>query len=177
MRYLELRRHTMRDKDNPQINQAGLDLARRVGLGMGPYARVVSSPQLRAVETAIAMGFAVTELYEPVQEQLKKKRCRQLEKLLPLSLAFRPRAKILQEEKAGRRYGDLLLSQWTDLARRTPNGKTTLVITHGGYIEDSAIACLPAVDHRRWGPNFAYCEGILLTFDRGYFKAGQLLRV
>ena len=34
MRYLEVRRHTMRTKPGEHLSQAGVDLARRVGEGM-----------------------------------------------------------------------------------------------------------------------------------------------
>lgn len=60
MGFLEIRRHSHR-KSGPgsQVSQHGVDLARRVGAGCGPYAEVVTSVLPRARETAIAMGFAV----------------------------------------------------------------------------------------------------------------------
>src|SRR5438067_8366333 len=61
MRHLEVRRHTMRTKPGEHLSQAGVDLARRVGEGMGPFDRVVTTLAPRAFETAIAMGFAVDE--------------------------------------------------------------------------------------------------------------------
>ena len=39
----------------------GVDLARRVGEGRGPFAWVVTSPRPRYIETAVAMGFAVDD--------------------------------------------------------------------------------------------------------------------
>jgi hypothetical protein len=41
--------------------ELGLRLARRAGAGCGPFARVVTSPRPRCIETAVAMGFAVDE--------------------------------------------------------------------------------------------------------------------
>jgi broad specificity phosphatase PhoE len=61
MRYVELRRHTMRTRPGQHLSQAGVSLARRVGEGVGPFDRVVTSTLPRAFETAIAMGFAVDE--------------------------------------------------------------------------------------------------------------------
>lgn len=177
MRYLELRRHTLRDSDHPHISQTGLNLARRVGIGMGPFARVISSPAPRCIETAIAMGFAVDELYEPVLDTLKRKQREKLSELLPMDVALPTRAQTMREHKSARRYAQALLSQWTAIARQIPAGKTCLVITHGGYLEDSAVACLPDADHRKWGGNFSHCEGIRLAFDRGYFVSGELLRL
>src|SRR5687768_3727441 len=57
---LEIRRHSIRKPGGgSQLSQEGVDLARRVGTGLGPFARVVTSVVPRARETAIAMGFAV----------------------------------------------------------------------------------------------------------------------
>lgn len=177
MRYIELRRHTLRDSDNPHISQAGLDLARRVGKGLGPFARVVTSPAPRCIETAIAMGFAPDEIYEPVQEKMKKKLVRRVEELLPFDVAFTKRAKIMVAQKSTRKYARALVAQWKALAGRIAEGQCALVITHGGYIEDSAIACLPNAVHRKWGKNFAQCEGIRLAFVKDEFFSGELLRI
>lgn len=59
VRTIEHRRHTMRAKPGQHLNQAGVDLARRVGDGMGRFDRVVTSRLPRAFETAIAMGYAI----------------------------------------------------------------------------------------------------------------------
>lgn len=59
MKYLEVRRHSMRMKPGIHLSQDGVALARRVGDHMGPFARVVTSTLPRAYETALAMGFAV----------------------------------------------------------------------------------------------------------------------
>ncbi|MBZ0278386.1 MAG: hypothetical protein K8I60_19725, partial [Anaerolineae bacterium] len=61
MRYLEMRRHTIRIKPGQHLSQAGVTLARRVGETIGPFDRVITSTIPRAYETAIAMGFAVDE--------------------------------------------------------------------------------------------------------------------
>ena len=64
MRTLEVRRHTIRNLSSPHISQDGVDLARRVGQGLGKFDRVVTSTLPRAFETAIAMGYAVDEQIE-----------------------------------------------------------------------------------------------------------------
>ncbi len=61
MRVLEVRRHSL-VKDRVHLSQAGVDLARRVGAGTGPFDRVVTSQITRTLETAIAMGFAVRQV-------------------------------------------------------------------------------------------------------------------
>ncbi len=64
MRVVEHRRHTMRTKPGQHLSQAGVELARRVGEGMGRFDRVVTSRVPRAFETALAMGYAVDEQLE-----------------------------------------------------------------------------------------------------------------
>ena len=54
----------MRVKPGQHLSQAGVDLARRVGDGMGRFGRVVTSRVPRADETAIAMAYAVDEQLE-----------------------------------------------------------------------------------------------------------------
>src|SRR5205823_9146935 len=66
MRIVEHRRHTMRTKPGDHLSQAGVDLARRVGAGLGRFDRVVTSRVARAFETAIAMGYAVDDQLEEV---------------------------------------------------------------------------------------------------------------
>ncbi len=61
LRIIEHRRHTLRVKPGQHLSQAGVDLARAVGEGMGPFDLVVTSALPRAYETAIAMGFAKDE--------------------------------------------------------------------------------------------------------------------
>ncbi len=64
MKTIEIRRHTYRTKPGQHLSQQGVTLARHVGEGIGPFARVVTSTVPRAFETAIAMGFAVDEQNE-----------------------------------------------------------------------------------------------------------------
>ena len=66
MRILEIRRHTMRTKPGQHLSQAGVDLARLVGMRVGPFDRVITSTIPRAFETAIAMGFAVDEQLDQI---------------------------------------------------------------------------------------------------------------
>lgn len=176
MRYLELRRHTQRVGQQPHISQAGLELARQVGQTMGPFAAVLSSPAPRCIETAVAMGFAVQDVYEPVQEQMTKKETEKVARLLPMEASFVQRAEAMRDHKTARQYARMLVAQWAEVARRLPPGKMALVLTHGGYVDDSAVACLPEARHERWGKTFGHCEGIRLAFDRGRFVAGKLLR-
>jgi broad specificity phosphatase PhoE len=69
VRWLEIRRHSLTKKGEGRgcgshLSAEGVALARTVGAGLGSFARVVTGPLPRAIETAIAMGFAVDELVE-----------------------------------------------------------------------------------------------------------------
>lgn len=59
---LEIRRHSLRkNTGGSQLSQAGVELARKLGDSMGPFAVVATSVVPRARETALAMGFAVDQ--------------------------------------------------------------------------------------------------------------------
>jgi hypothetical protein len=66
MRTLEVRRHTytrqgaVRDRGS-QLSAEGVELGRRLGQTMGPFAYVATSLSPRTIETALAMGFAVDD--------------------------------------------------------------------------------------------------------------------
>src|SRR6266545_2150702 len=66
MRWLEVRRHSLTRKDSARdrgshLSADGVALARLVGESLGPFASVVTSASPRAIETAVAMGFAVDD--------------------------------------------------------------------------------------------------------------------
>jgi hypothetical protein len=66
MRWLEVRRHSITKKSGArgprsQLFQEGVDLARLVGRSLGSFAFVVTSASPRAIETALAMGYAVDD--------------------------------------------------------------------------------------------------------------------
>ena len=68
-RWLEVRRRSLTKKDSARgrgshLSAEGVVLARQVGESLGPFASVVASASPRAVETAVAMGFAVDDTVE-----------------------------------------------------------------------------------------------------------------
>src|SRR6516162_1871467 len=69
MRTIEIRRHSYTKKGDGRgqgshLSQEGVALARRIGGAIGPFDLVLTSPAPRALETAIAMGFAVDDHVE-----------------------------------------------------------------------------------------------------------------
>jgi broad specificity phosphatase PhoE len=178
MPVLEVRRHSMRKNGGgSQLSQAGVDLARRLGAEMGPYAVVATSVSPRARETAIAMGFAVDhelvtltaedELYTAAEES----------QWWQAEQPFAALADVIEAEPAYHRYAHAEAALWRDLL--TPLGYTdaALVIGHSGSLEAALVACLPAADHTAWGRPFSHCEGARLTYEQGRFTRVNFVRL
>jgi broad specificity phosphatase PhoE len=175
MRYLELRRHTMRHKPGVHLNQAGVDLARRVGETMGKFDRVLASPLERAYETAIAMGYGVDDIDDRLL----------MDNLYPAALehlnweiGFAGWWQKVSEHMPVTRFAYAQAWFWREVAQNLPEGGAALLITHGGIIEGGAVASFPNADHAAWGPMLDYCEGARLTYDAevGKFTDIQILR-
>lgn len=173
MRVLEHRRHSRRNPGGLHLNQAGVALARRVGTGLGPFDRVVTSPLPRAIETALALGFAVDA---------------ELRALLPApdavdgNVVARPPASFAdyvrlvehggQTEQFARRQEET----WRSELSRLPDGGRLLAISHGGVIEFGAAAALPTVA-RQWGAPLGLLEGVRLYLDGERWADAEILRV
>lgn len=171
MRILEVRRHTIRNKPGHNLSQPGVDLARRVGAGMGRFDVVVTSPLPRAFQTAIAMGYAVDDEIE------------ELATLGDLGDAYdewRTFADIerrVGHDKDARKLADRQAKTWKRLARLADDGGRVLAVSHGGVIELGAIACFPDADHAAWGALLGYCEGVRASFDGDAWSSVEVLRV
>lgn len=152
-----------------------MSLARRVGENMGPFHVVLTSEAIRTWETAVAMGFACQGQYESAATTAEEYKA--LDALMPEGATFVQRAHQMQNHPLGQRYAEALRGCWERLTLALPEGKAVLVITHGGYIDSSAVACLPGANHKNWGPCFGHCEGIHLSYDGCGFCSGTLLRV
>ena len=122
------------------------------------------------------MGFAVEDTYQPVE--LTKAEWSTLNDLLnPPEIGLGERSRRLKSGDLPLRYLRSLHQQWIGYADRIPDAGRALIISHGGYLDDSAIACLPDENHDAWGAYFERCEGILLGYDEGKFRSWELLRL
>jgi broad specificity phosphatase PhoE len=172
MKIIEIRRHSIRSKPGEHLNQPGVTLARLVGQNLGPFDRVVTSTVPRAIETAIAMGFAVDELNE-----LMSSTWNDVEREAPWPQSPAEYARVIRKGRAATEYAQRLVAVYTKLANYLLDGRAALVINHGGIAEMGAVACLPDADHMSWGPYFECCEGIRLFWNDGKFVDGEVLRV
>jgi broad specificity phosphatase PhoE len=142
MRYVELRRHTMRVKPGQHLSQAGVELARRIGNTIGPFNRVITSTIPRAYETAIAMGFAVDEqneilslLVDGVEEEVGG-----------WDAGFEAYAQAARRGGVVTDYARQQADYLYAVARALPDEGAALVISHGGVVESQVVGCLPNVD-------------------------------
>jgi broad specificity phosphatase PhoE len=178
MRWLEVRRHSLTKQDaargrGSHLSAEGVALARLVGVSLGPFAAVVTSASPRAVETAVAMGFAVDDTvdlpsgYVPGEvEHHDQWRWRQ---------PYRTYAGLLGRGGGLAAVAEAHRATWTRVVEGVPEGAAALVVCHGGGIEPALVVCLPDADHGSWGAPFAHCDGARLGFD-GRFVGVQFRR-
>ncbi len=169
MRILEHRRHSIRDASG-HLSQQGVTLARGVGAKTGPFELVFTSVKPRAFETAIAMGYAVDEQLEVLADWSDD-----------LSDAverggFVAVGKLLRGAGAAAKMAKAYRRALLDVVRSLGDGKAALVVSHGGVVEASAMACMPGADADALGRPVGYCEGIRLVFDRDVCVSAEILR-
>lgn len=172
MKTLEIRRHSLRNRALPDLSEQGVMLANLIGLEMGQFDRVLSSPLPRAVQTAEAMGYAVDETAELLSTMGDA-----VELECPWPASFDEYAAASRQNGPTTRYTQRLADFYAKLLDSLPEGGAALVVNHGGVVELSAIACLPTADFAALGDYIEYCEGVRLTWDNGKFINLQVLRV
>jgi len=185
-RYLFVYRHAPTKKGaergmGSHLSAEGVALARLVGGGLGPVDRVYVSPYPRTMETALAMGFAVDESreflcgYVPGEFEHHDQWGWE-EPYVRFAELLRAETTLAQRAAADARL-------WEDMLTAAPAGGRVLIVSHGGAIEPTLVACLPDADHRAWGIPFSHCDGAHLTFvppaasgERGRFVSVEFHR-
>ena len=166
MKTLEVRRHSLRkDGGGSQLSQAGVDLARRLGASMGPFARVVTSVVPRARETAIAMGFAVDQEIVTMASDEAMYAEFEASRWWDAAQPFTALSGLVAAKGATWLYAQGVVSLWRDILMPLPDGAAALLIAHSGDIETALVACFPDADHAAWGGLFNPCDGARLAFD------------
>jgi len=170
MRYLEHRRHSIRDGSG-HLSQQGVSLARRIGSAMGPFELAFTSPKPRAFETAIAMGFAVEEQLDVLAEWTDD-----------LSDAadhggFAAVGALVRGPGAAAKVARAYRRALLDIARSLGDGRAALIVSHSGVVEGSVMACMPGLDGLALGHGVGYCEGVRLAFEQDDFVSALILRV
>jgi len=173
MRVVEHRRHSLRQPSDPHLSREGVALARRVGATIGRFDRVVTSPKTRAVETAEALGFSVDETLNELAEMPDEVEPR-LEAMELRSYADYVRA--IERSRAMSRYAHRRAELMREELEHVPSGGRLLVISHAGVVEFSAAAARPK-DAVSWGAPAGILEGARLSWERGKWVRGEVLRV
>ena len=171
MKTIEVRRHSIRAKPGQNLIQQGVTLARLVGESMGKFDRVITSTSPRALQTAIAMGYAVDEEVELIATFGDD-----VELECPWPASFAEYSAANRQNGATKRYTQRLAEFYVKLAESLPEGGAALVVNHGGVVELSVVACLPDADLTSLSDYIECCEGVRLTWDKGQFTGVEVLR-
>jgi broad specificity phosphatase PhoE len=179
MRWLEVRRHSLTKKDaargrGSHRSAQGVALARLVGKSLGPFAYVVTSSSRRAVESALAMGFAVDDTVElpsgyPPGEVEHHDQWRWAQ-------PYRTYAELIGRSGGLAEVAEAHRVSWARVVEAVPEDAAALVVCHGGGIEPGLVACLPDADHGSWGAPFGHCDGARLSFETGRFMGVRFHR-
>jgi broad specificity phosphatase PhoE len=171
-RWLEVRRHSLTKKGaargyGSHLSEAGVALAREVGERLGPFAHVLTSSSPRAVETAVAMGYAVDDTVETPSGYVPGEvgHHDQWEWESP----YETYAELVGRGGGLAAVALAVRESWIGALAAVPEGSGVLVVSHGGSIEPALVSCLPVADHGSWGAPFGHCDGCRLTFRGGRF--------
>jgi broad specificity phosphatase PhoE len=171
MKTIEHRRHATRTKPSPHLNTEGVDTARKVGASCPRFARVVTSPKKRAIETAVAMGFAIDEtatILKDIPEDLNA--------FISYDAGFSALFSAISETPLAEKYMRKLRELFENELEKIPEGGRLLFVSHGGVVEWSALACLPELA-RALGNPIDKCEAIELSWEKGKFISLKDIRL
>ncbi len=172
MKILELRRHSKRSAPSPHLNQEGVKKARKLGSSMGVYDLVVSSNAPRAIETAVAMGYAVDEIIEEISMTPDY-----IEKEVTWGMNFGEFAEVIKQKGKTYEYSNQMAEFLLDFSKKVPENGSALLVSHGGLIELVTIGCFPNEDYDSWGNYLSTCEGVRIHIKEENFEKVKLLRM
>ncbi len=172
MKVLEFRRHSKRTIPSPHLNQEGIDKARKIGEELGEYDLIGSSYAPRAIETAVAMGYAVDEIYDELSMTPDY-----IEDEVVWGMNFSEFADVIKKEGKTYDYVKEMANFLLELAKKLPDNGSALLVSHGGLIELVAIGSFPKEDYSSWGKYLGTCEGVKIYIKDGNFEKIELLRI
>jgi broad specificity phosphatase PhoE len=160
MKTLDIRRHSRRDAQSVHLNTAGVLLARAIGVDSPRYTCVLSSPALRAIETAVAMGYAI----DAECDELALPDAHGLAVELDLIKSFGDASMLSRGGLHTPAYLVTLAAWVREMLESLPDGGAMLMVTHGGVVECLAAALVPAAC-ATLGPGAGFCEGVRVKID------------
>jgi hypothetical protein len=129
---------------------------------------------LRAIETAVAMGFAVDDTVELPSGYVPGEVTRHDQWRWPRP--YRSYAELLARGGELAKVAEVHRLAWISMVEGVSDGAAALFIGHGGGIEPALVASLPDADYDSWEALFAHCDGARLGFDQGRFMSIQFRR-
>jgi broad specificity phosphatase PhoE len=172
LRVIEHFRHSMRHAGGVHLTQAGVDLARKLGAGLGRFDTVITSDVPRAVETAIAMGYAVDGQMTTLATLLFAD-----ERAADWRDGCAGFARAAKHDEVVARSASVHAYVMRTIAASLADGGRALVVSHGGIIELGVVGLLPERDYSDWGPACSYCEGVRLSFQGDRCIGAEPLRL
>jgi broad specificity phosphatase PhoE len=164
---IEIRRHAQRATEGDAsavLSAAGLAMARALGVAAPTYAIVVSSPRPRARETALAIAGRVDGIdnvldvaSDEVLTEAQYSSAHSHE-LLTAHLRDNPLAYAFAQDQ---------LSTWDRFAADLSDGKTALLVTHGGNIALGAVLLAERIGGTLDPLPLGHCEGVRLRYSNG----------
>jgi broad specificity phosphatase PhoE len=156
------------------LSAEGVARARALGDQLPSAEYVLTGPDRRHVETAIAMGYAVDEMVSwpsgYVSGVVNHHDQWQWDK------PFQRYAELLQTSIALQAVAQVHLTHWHRALDQIDNGATALVISSGGSIEPMLVASYPNGRHAEWGTALHQLEGATLAFDGDQCVGAQIQR-
>jgi hypothetical protein len=78
-------------------------------------------------------------------------------------------SQLLDRDSAFAKAADSELNLWRVVVGRILEGSKALIVSHGGIIEPTLVAAVPADDYTSWGKPFSHLDGVRLIFEDGRF--------
>ncbi len=157
------------------LSSEGVELAKRVGESLGRFDLVYARSIPRAVETAIAMGFAVDDTidfacsYVPGEFEHHE----QWEWPHPY-IEFKKRVTSSTSRLATTAAMDC--NRWVQIAQSLPAGGRGLIVSSGGSIEPVLVYCCLDSDMGSWGKPLSHCDAVTMVFDGTGLSSPQIIR-
>lgn len=168
MKTLEVRRHSLTKKGPSRergslLSADGVRAARAIGETLPDFGYVLTGPDRRHTETAVAMGYAVDEMVEwpsgyveGVVDHHDQWRWDQ---------PFVRYRELLQTSSALRDVAETHLGHWRRALDQIREGEGVLVVSSGGSIEPVLVAAFASDEVVGWGSALHQLDGATLTFE------------
>ncbi len=168
-----LLRHAIRAITGKNLTQVGVNQAHAMTMQLPRPDRVISSPKPRAVQTAVAMGYAVDETFEEMAK-MGADVDQDLGWTETASLAML--AGRLAAPGPAHAYARAQSALIREALTRVPDAGVLWVVSHGGVVECQLFGLLQAAAWPAHEPVFGRCEGAIVRVDADATYLQHILR-